>query len=549
MKLITHYSLLKSESGQLLTEVLVAVAVGGLLLVSAVGGIVSVIRQNYESRSSQASATFAYDLINTAKTFAASDWHNLYDLNHGSANPYYIISSATSSLAVSGQESVLSNDVSAGLVGYWKMDEATGTIAYDSSGSGNIGTLVNGPTRQTGTNCPVGGCLSFNSTNSQYVSVASSGSLSGSYTVMAWGNPSNTSAMDLVGTRSPSDASFDMKFQSGNLIHGDIGSGTAWITTTANASFNYSVGQWYHVVYVVTPSGYTIYVNGNQVGSGTYATSTPLLYDATHAIKIGQVGGGGEFFNGSIDDVRIYNRALSANEISQIYNSSVYTRYFYVDNVNRTQCGVGDISTSDVSGCTSVLGAGSGDIANDPSTQKINIVVTRADGARYQFYSYLTRSRNSITTQNDWSGGSGQVGPITVSNNKYSTSTNITAGKTLLLASNSSSGALYSSIFDTQSASGAGFNGIVWNGTNASSSSVAFQFATSNSTSTGWTYVGPGGTSLSADVYTAAPNTAMTINPAYHNNARYFAYKIILNPDSGYTTSPAVSGVNINWLP
>jgi len=55
---------------------------------------------------------------------------------------------------------------STGLVGYWNFDETSGTTAIDSSGYGNTGTLMNGPTRKTGTDCKVGGCLSFDGSSS-----------------------------------------------------------------------------------------------------------------------------------------------------------------------------------------------------------------------------------------------------------------------------------------------------------------------------------------------------------------------------------------------
>lgn len=214
----------------------------------------------------------------------------------------------------------ISKNPESGLVGYWPMDEGSGNYAYNVSGSIQTGTLTGKPTWQS--SCRVNVCLNFNSASSTYVYSTPSTSLSGSFTVMAWGKPSSAATMDLVGTRGPSDYSFDMKFMGGNKIHSDIGNGaTSWITTAADANFTYSAGQWYHVAYVVTPTSYTIYVNGNQVSSSTYASNTPLLYNPTHYIYIGQSGGGNEFFNGNIDDVRIYSRALSATEILNLYNS------------------------------------------------------------------------------------------------------------------------------------------------------------------------------------------------------------------------------------
>jgi hypothetical protein len=64
----------------------------------------------------------------------------------------------------------------------------------------------------------------------------------------------------------------------------------------------------------------------------------------------------------------------------------------------------------------------------------------------------------------------------------------------------------------------------------------------------GLQYLGPDG---SATTYYSpgSPNTAAMPNPAYHTNQRYFRYKIILQSDSGNTSTPRVDDVVINWSP
>ena len=54
----------------------------------------------------------------------------------------------------------------------------------------------------------------------------------------------------------------------------------------ADANFTYTSGVPIHVAYAVTTTGYTIYANGVQVGSGTIS-GTPLLYNSTHTVRIG----------------------------------------------------------------------------------------------------------------------------------------------------------------------------------------------------------------------------------------------------------------------
>src|SRR5437879_486822 len=90
-----------------------------------------------------------------------------------------------------------------------------------------------------------------------------------------------------------------------------IGTGSAWLMTSADAPLSYTPGAWNHVAYVVTPTGYTIYANGAAVGSGSFAATSPLLYGAGHTLMLGATGYSGEFLTGVLDEVRISNTARS----------------------------------------------------------------------------------------------------------------------------------------------------------------------------------------------------------------------------------------------
>src|SRR5947199_4505297 len=92
-----------------------------------------------------------------------------------------------------------------------------------------------------------------------------------------------------------------------------------WLSTAADANISLALNQWHHYLYAVTPNAYTIYMDGVQVGSGSFS-GTPLLYNSSTRFRIGE-SAQGEFFPGMIDDVRIYNRALSASEVKQLYNA------------------------------------------------------------------------------------------------------------------------------------------------------------------------------------------------------------------------------------
>jgi hypothetical protein len=207
-----------------------------------------------------------------------------------------------------------------GLIDWWKMDETSGSNLYDEMGNNNA--TATGTTISAG---KIGNGRTLNG-SSDYISSSPTTSLTGNYTVSIWVKPTSYTGGGggnpiLVSTRSGSDQSLDIQLTSTGL-HGDIGTGSSWLTITADESSTpLPLNSWSHVVYTVTTSGYTIYVNGIAVASGTYS-GTPLLFDSTHHIYLGTLSGTSGFLAGSLDDFRIYNRALSAGEVQAIYNTT-----------------------------------------------------------------------------------------------------------------------------------------------------------------------------------------------------------------------------------
>ncbi len=214
-------------------------------------------------------------------------------------------------------------------------DNGVATIS-DSTANASTGTKYGlaGPVETVG---KIGNAQSYNGVD-DYISVVSLQALSGSFTISVWAKVSegdqctDNASCTVIGTRSPDDASFDFKFDTGNIIHGDIGDGGDWITTSADVdpgNFSYSTDTWYQITYAVTPTGYKIYIDGNEVASGSYDEGAPLFFDSTHSIFIGQVGYGEEWFNGAIDEVRISNIARSADWIQTEYNNENNPSTFY----------------------------------------------------------------------------------------------------------------------------------------------------------------------------------------------------------------------------
>lgn len=115
--------------------------------------------------------------------------------------------------------------------------------------------------------------------------------------------------------------------------------------------------------------------------------------------------------------------SILAGTTSTVAEGRTFTRYFSIENVSRDSCGVGSITTATTTSCA--MQAGSAYVADDPSTQKITVTVSWEGGRSVTATQYVSRTRNKVFIQTDWSGGSGQEGSITEANNKFATSTSI----------------------------------------------------------------------------------------------------------------------------
>ena len=147
--------------------------------------------------------------------------------------------------------------------------------------------------------------------------------VTGSYTVSAWvyaTTLSGSSGTQTIWDNNPSTSNGDiiLQFNNNTLAFGfyNTGGTATLVTTTAT----YSAGTWYHVVGVYNQSTplLSIYVNGALAVSGA-PSGTP--HGNTNADTIGESSWGGQYFGGTIDDVRLYNVALSSAQVWQMYNT------------------------------------------------------------------------------------------------------------------------------------------------------------------------------------------------------------------------------------
>jgi hypothetical protein len=200
-------------------------------------------------------------------------------------------------------------DVHPGLVGWWQFNETTGTVAGDSSGNGNNGTLQGSPL-PTWVAGKYGDALSFAGT--AYVEIDNINlPFSQPYTVSVWANPSTYAGMFLFGRIN--DVNWYVYFGSGGTINDwASGAGLDW-----NPNVPYVTGQWQQFVFVYDGTNKLIYSNGALVASNAQGSA------AGSGLYIGRYGGyTTNEWQGVVDEVQIYNRTLSATEIQANYQQS-----------------------------------------------------------------------------------------------------------------------------------------------------------------------------------------------------------------------------------
>jgi hypothetical protein len=220
------------------------------------------------------------------------------------------------------------SNLTGGLVGWWKLDDGAGTSAGDSSGNGNTGTLTGSPLPAWTTSGMNNGALNFaGGATTNYVGVPSNSVLSGmaTLTVAAWiyvdGTATGGSVIDKRHTGTPDWNSYYVVIDLTNFRYGPTvtnASGTA-STFTASAVGSLVLNTWQHVVMVYDGANVQMYING--AASGAPGSLTGAVMSSSVELAIGNMpynlG-----FGGKIDDVRIYNRALSAADIMTLYTST-----------------------------------------------------------------------------------------------------------------------------------------------------------------------------------------------------------------------------------
>jgi prepilin-type N-terminal cleavage/methylation domain-containing protein len=231
----------------------------------------------------------------------------------------------------------LRNSLMLNLISEWKLDpvgtaltdglSATTIYTQDSWGGGNNGTIAGttAPTVQSGSKCVYGSCLYFGGAG--YISIPSASNLnfgSGSFTLSGWMKTTNSvlSGAPIIGkgsiaTNSPK---YGVRFTAVDTICVDLADGTngGQCTLSSSGSFNVSDNSWHFAVATIDRNFQKIYgyVDGKLVNS--ISISTIGSVDSSYFLGIGNTQGAGVFV-GSIDEVRVFNAALSTSQIKEQY--------------------------------------------------------------------------------------------------------------------------------------------------------------------------------------------------------------------------------------
>ncbi len=221
-----------------------------------------------------------------------------------------------------------------GIKGYWPFNggDTTATLAMDRSGAGNIGTLTNSPTKKAG---KIGQGIDFDGTD-DYVSVPDNASLdigdTDDLTITGWFNRDTFTTDDTILAKrngvSTSDQGYiayiDDSTDKLTFENCDASSGCDEYQLESTSTF--TAAGWHHFAIVWdqdSASGSEIYIDG-VADSATDTGTIGNIGDLSNSVvlAIGAESDAGNPFDGKLDEIRVYKRALTSSEIAALYNQS-----------------------------------------------------------------------------------------------------------------------------------------------------------------------------------------------------------------------------------
>lgn len=209
------------------------------------------------------------------------------------------------------------DDLNTGMVAHWEFDETSGTTASDSTGSDNDGTLVGSPTWVSGT--PRNRGLEFDSADR--VDAGNFAVEGSTISLAAWIYVETPGHDARIIFRSSGNAGGDHSWglttdETGNLEFRIRASGVLERVIVDDVI---EAQRWHHVVGAYDGTTVRLYLNGELIATQIHAGGGAIETDASHTVTMGDSIVGSRPFNGTLDDVRIYNHQLSQEEVTQLY--------------------------------------------------------------------------------------------------------------------------------------------------------------------------------------------------------------------------------------
>lgn len=279
--------------------------------------------------------TYQWSLNGTPIPGATSATYTLTDVRAADAGDYSVLianpygnTNATATLTLLTATKLAAVVTERSPLGYWRLDETGGTVAYDYMG-GRDGTLRTGVTNNVPGPEPTA-FPGFDAGNKAYalsgaggyVTVPSFGQFGGAMTIVAWIKPNAVQSdwSGLVYTRGGGGSTCGLGYTTGGQL------GYTW--NDAAASYNWQSGlapmddQWNFVALVVEPTQATVYLDS---GWGIQSSVNTLTHGpaAWSGVRFGSDPAGGRDYKGSMDDVAVYAYALPPDEIENIRKAGV----------------------------------------------------------------------------------------------------------------------------------------------------------------------------------------------------------------------------------
>jgi len=216
----------------------------------------------------------------------------------------------------------LRNSLMLNLVSEWKFDQVNIPSANqtpDSWSGGNNCSMGGTPSVYSNSNCVSGSCLNFNG-STDYLSCGNGSSLdaSNAITIGAWIKPANSLGDEAVLVRKSSNdcGNYNLQIKTNKLA---LLTSTMCGWSMAGSHSAISIGVWQYVVATISGTVTNYYING--INTDTFTGVNGLGSINTNTLNIGGYSGAAllDFFNGSIDEVRIYNAAIPTSQIKEQY--------------------------------------------------------------------------------------------------------------------------------------------------------------------------------------------------------------------------------------